>query len=199
MKVAKKKKWIDRFGQLFEAYARAGLDEAKTRGAKRYHVWWAGMPYFARGFNLCRHIDGEPWNSEGEDALDLPAFPFRAIKQLPHKPKAFFENEDGTLLDDPDDGWDAAFDCGPYIEAGEWVKLAVDARILAVAKTLGAERGKVKLVVAGDGGEAAETPAHWRKEIAALRKEREYAAPPAAVIKKFLGVLTDEIDPTWIK
>ena len=199
-------KYVDAFSKQLLQYANQGLDEAKRTKAKKLHIWWAGMPFFARAFNLSRYIDGKYFDDgsgeggDGADGLDLPAFPVRAIAALAKQHKAaeeLFRNEDGTKITDKDDGWDAAFDGGPYIEAGEWTKLVIDARICAVAKALETQRGAVKVEVCGDGGEYPFDAKHFLGEIKELRKERGYSVDPE-VIKAFLDLLTDEVDPAWI-
>jgi hypothetical protein len=197
-------KYLDSFAAQLLAYARDGLAEAKRRKAKKLRIWWAGMPFMARVYNLTRYIDdqyleGHPGGSEGYDQLAVPKFPIAEIGKLVARSNVeFFRNEEGTLITEKRKGWDAAFDCGPDIEAGAWTRLAIDARIAAVDKQLQKERGRVKVEVVGDDGTYYREAAVHLNSIAELRAERGYTVG-APVVAKYLAVLTDDVAPAWTK
>jgi hypothetical protein len=110
----------------------------------------------------------------------------------------FFRNEDElTLWQDED--WDAAFFSGPYIEAGEWIKIVLASRIYTVKQQLLKERGTVAIDVRPHDDEFLYNPKSVNvAEIKEMRKERGYKVS-VSVIEEFLGLLTDNVDPKWIE
>lgn len=191
-------KFVDAFAKEFDAYARAGLEQARVAKAKTYRVDWSDMPFFTRAFQLARYWgDG---SAPYVDALDLPEFPYPQLKKLRKKlgssAEELFQNEEGVLLTS-EDGWDAAFDNTCDIEAGRWVCLMVDAAILRLEADHQRTRG-ITVEFCGHDGQDAKKASYYLDAIRDLREERSYGVPVAAV-KELLEVFTDQIDPTWIK
>ncbi len=191
-------KFVDAFAKEFDAYARTGLELARAANAKTYRVDWSDMPFFTRAFQLARYWDDG--SAPYEDSLDMPTFPYAALKKLRKKlggsAVELFQNEEGVLLTS-EDGWDAAFDNTCDIEAGRWVCLMVDATILRLEAVYQRTRG-ITVVFCGHDGQDAKKANYYIENIRDLREERGYGVPAAAV-KELLEIFSDQIDPAWIK
>jgi hypothetical protein len=194
-------KFVDAYRARFEAYAREGLEQAKRAGAKKFRVDWGDGPFFCRAYNLARYgdDDAQPY----EDGLELPEFPREAVRALAEanpEDEPFFTNEDEVAIYDEEEGWDAAFDCGPYMEAGEWVKLMVDDSIRAIGEKLASDPASqgIQVELCGNDGLFPLTIRDYTKEIREQREERDYRVE-AELVKRFIALFTDKPDTAWLK
>lgn len=196
-------KYIDAFRVSLESYALEGLERATRTNTKHFVVGWDGDPFFCRVFNLARYFDDVTDNEDCDFTLDLPPFPMNEIQALAMANPgsgSFFENEEGTPIFNEHNGWDCAFDCGPYMEAGQWVKLMIDDQIRLLEEKLGKDpaHAGIEIEICGHDGLYAKEIDYYLNTLQELRTERGYSIEPA-LINSFIALFNDKPEAGWMK
>ena len=194
-------KFIDSYKAQLEKYVIEGLNQAKKAKAKQFRLDWSDGPFFCRAFNLAKYFEND--TCDYEDALEIENFPLEQIRLFAKEnldALEFFINEDEVSIYEEGDGWDCAFDCGPYIEAGEWVKLMVDDIIIKMKEKYQnhPDYKEIKIEFCGHDGLYPHNIEHNLEDIRELREEREYSVKPE-IIKNYFSLFTDKPEESWLK
>jgi HEAT repeat protein len=186
--------FIDGYRSALENYVVEGVVPAIRAGAKQYRVSWRAHPLF----DMCRYSDLEK-PARFADVLDFPALPDKEMKALAKSEKGgkeFFVNTDGTAIWD-DDGWQCVFDAGPYIEAGEWLKMMIDDTCRTVEAALRKRFPKISLELCGHDGLYPLSFDRYAESIEDLREERGYSVDDK-VVERFVHLFAKSPDKRWL-